>query len=493
MGYSLLEQTEISENDIEAPHNRSTYDVYRHHYDHFRLRLSTTLQCAQQQRSPFLTDRLLALETINAHAGETTFYQSLHQERIHPESKLPFRISSEPFKLPDQIRSSLDIYGKAISEYYKVCDDLYQNLPFDHRWKQYLDHHKPDSLLEISAKEQGQHIFLRPDFILTKDEPTVTEIETSPFGIALSHFLNDAYNHAKKPTLTNPDVVLDEFIRSMGLDNEQGQSLCLILTEYTRRYEGQFDYLANALRTKGVNAEVQLLDNLSIQNGNISAGGKKFDVLYRGFYLHQALEDPKIALLLEESQGRIYPVCKPHMEEKALMAMLWEEEFQSYFQSKLGEQVDILKSIIPPTWVLDPHRVPAHMPYGIRSWKDIAKLSRKQRSFVLKTSGFSPQSSWAKGVTFLEKLSQANCESTIENALADEDDLFILQEFRKGADFSHDYFDFHYASMKQMNGRIRFTPYFSVHDGSLLTAKATMCENTDYVHAMVDSINVPVL
>lgn len=493
MGYSILQQTEVAENDMEALHSRSTYDGYKNYYDHFRLRLGTTLQCAQQEKSPVITQQLLALESINAHAGETTFYQSLHQDRIHPESKLPFRISSEPFVLPDVLRSSLDGYGRAITDYYKVCDDLYDNLPDDHRWKQYLDHHKPHSLLEISKAEQGQHIFLRPDFILTKDEPTVTEIETSPFGIALSHFLNAAYSNARKPTLTHPDVVIDEFIRSMGLDRDQKQSVCLVLTEYTQRYHGQFEYLASALNTKGINAQVHMLDELTVKDGEISASGKNFDVLYRGFYLHQALEDSKVAALLQQSQGKMHPACKPHLEEKALMAILWEEEFQEFLQDRLGDQLDVLKKIIPPTWVLDRNRVPSNLPHGIQSWQDIAKLSRKQRAFVLKTSGFSSQSSWAKGVTFLEKLSQSNCENTIESALHDEKDLFVLQEFRKGADFSHEYFDFHQASMKQMNGRVRFTPYFSVHNGNLLTAKATLCENTDYVHAMVDSINVPVL
>ena len=43
-----------------------------------------------------------------------------------------------------------------------------------------------------------------------------------------------------------------------------------------------------------------------------------------------------------------------------------------------------------------------------------------------------------------------------------------------------------------MNGRVRLTPYYSVDTGELLTAKATMCEGTDFIHAMVDSINVPV-
>ena len=71
--------------------------------------------------------------------------------------------------------------------------------------------------------------------------------------------------------------------------------------------------------------------------------------------------------------------------------------------------------------------------------------------------------------------------------------LYVLQEFKRGAKFKHKYFDFHESEMKEMNGRVRLTPYYSVSDGQFITAKATMRENTDLIHGSVDSINVPVV
>jgi hypothetical protein len=73
-----------------------------------------------------------------------------------------------------------------------------------------------------------------------------------------------------------------------------------------------------------------------------------------------------------------------------------------------------------------------------------------------------------------------------------ERDLFIIQQFKKGAKFTQPYFDFHHSEMKNMTGRVRFTPYFSVESGTLLTSKITICEKTDFIHASVDSISSPV-
>lgn len=477
------------------PHTSSahvSYEMYRGNYEHFHLRLQATLACAMEQNDSALTQELLALEGINRDVGKHHLYESTHQDRVHPESRLPFRVSPEPFVLPENVRNSITVYGRAITEYYKACASLLAELPADHRWRKYLDHHKPDSMVQSLRESIPSHIFLRPDFVLTDGDPVVTEIETSPFGLALSHFLNVSYTRVGKNTMVNPDAFPDTFLRETLGTEAKGRHLCFALTDYTKKYAGQFAFLADNFRASGVDASVAMVDDLELHDDEISSNGRRVDALYRGFYLHEATRDHKVAALLQQAGKRIFPSCKPQLEEKALMAMLWEPELQSNLQQRLGANFTVLQKIIPPTWVLDPQHPPS-FPFEISSWSDVAKLSRKQRMFVLKTSGFSAQSSWAKGVTFLEKLSQDKCRETINASLADTDNLYVLQQFRKGTDFTHKYFDFHARAMKEMRGRVRFTPYYAVRDGKLLTAKATLCENTDYIHAMVDSINAPVI
>ncbi|MBP7075038.1 MAG: hypothetical protein KBA81_06605, partial [Rhabdochlamydiaceae bacterium] len=476
---SAIEGTE----ETSTSPNVLQYEQYKDAYEHYRLRLKTTFNHALDEANPAITQQLIALEAINKDAGSTTFYQSDHIDRVHAESKLPFRISSEPFQLQEHVRSQLDAYGVAIAAYYGACDTLIKSLPKDHRWIGYLNHHKPDFLLELSANEKRNHMFLRPDFILNDGEPTVTEIETSPFGLALSQFLNSSFRKAGKDTVVSDEILLQTLIEEM-LPSGRG-SMCFGITDYTKRYEGQFIYLANLLKAKGIDASVSMMENIQSTEGKLTLDGKKIDALYRCFYLHQSVSDPHLAKVLQDNQENIFPAIKPQLEEKALMAMLWDPEFKEFFETNLGENDASLRKIVPPTWVVDGQNLPSNFPYPISKWEDFASLSRKQRSFVLKTSGFSSQSSWAKGVSFLEKLSKDACAEIMKVASQSQDDIFVIQQFKKGADFHHPYFDFNDGAIKDMKGRVRLTPYYSVKSGKVLTAKATLCENTDYIHAMV--------
>lgn len=425
---------------------------------------------------------LATIEEINNEASKVHMYDTKKMDCLHPNSHLPFRISPDVFELPENV--DLGKYGHAISGFYSICKKLYSQLDNLHRWKQYLDHSKPQWMLNHSNIETGDHVFLRPDLVLTQNGPIVTEIETSPFGLGLSYFLDNVYKHAGKDTLTDEQNVLN-LLRSATRG-----SLSFVLTLYTKQYEGQFRYLSNELFSKtGIKTAVTYPDNGNFRNGQYVVEREAYDSIYRCFYLHQTINN---AMLRDIAQFKsTVPICLPQMEEKAVMGMIWDSEFDDYFRNQLGEDTyNLLKKIIPKTWVLDANHIPDEL--DIKEWEDLANISQKRRSFVFKPSGFTSNASWAKGVVFLNKLSKQQCRKTINDALVSKE-LFILQEFKKGAKFQHRYFDFHSSEMKNMNGKVRITPYYSVKDGKLLTAKATICENTDIVHAMVDSINVPVV
>ena len=238
---------EIAEHQLRRPAARLTYDEYMRHYEHFRLRLVATFQCAQEHRDEGLTDNLLTVESVNKDAESIVLYESARLEAIHPESELTFQASPEAFRLPDPVRSSLADYGLAIISYYASCRRLIQDLPSEHLWRRYLDHHKPEWMLEQSLLE-GSHLFLRPDFVLTEDEPVVTEIETSPFGMPLAHFLNATYRNAGQETLVDASVLMDEFLGGTLGAGYLGRTLCFLHTEHTRRYRGQLEYFAGLLR-----------------------------------------------------------------------------------------------------------------------------------------------------------------------------------------------------------------------------------------------------
>ncbi len=458
----------------------------------YRLRLLATLGCAQIY--PEKVEVLEKIEAINESANNFHIYDTDRFSSIHPESALTFHPSPESFELPKDIKSQLEVYGIAIRDYYWACKKLMGELPSDHPWLRYLGHSKPEWMLDIENKEERAHAFLRPDLILTDSDPIVTEIESSPFGLALSHFLAKAYRKEGESVLGSEDEVIEILRKELVSENDDSEGVyALMYTDYTSRYKGQLEYLAQQLSVTGI--DVAVIKPGSTQkndDGMLTYNGRRLNGIYRCFYLHESVGDPNLRDVLESQSCTISPPVLPQLEEKALIGMLLDPEFEEYFQGELGpENFDILKTIFPKTWIIDREFKPNDFPFSIKEWEDLAGLSRRQRQFVLKTSGFSNESSWAKGVIFMSRLSREKCEVAIKKAL-DSDGTYVLQEFRKGVKFKHPYFDFHAEMMKTMHGRVRLTPYFSVQDGKLLTAKATMCENTDYVHAMVDSINVPV-
>ena len=441
---------------------------------------STIDNCSAEVRR-----KIARVMSVNDRGSSFRAYETDHTDNLHPGNNLTFLISPTPFELPIAVKQRLGAYGESISIFYQACDSIFRELKDHHRWKNILTNNRPEWLLQKAKDEDDaiSHIFLRPDFILTEDGVVTAEIETSPFGLALALFLNEAY--AEDSDKPNSQFVETFMTEVMG--NDKSKSLCFMLTEHTKKYRGQFEYLAKLLMENGVNVLIAMPEDIEIKNQECFLNGMKIDVMYRMFYLHEAVQDESIAKILQQNL-KVFPGYKSHLEEKAMMAMFFDDEFESIFRMILGRHYDLLKDILPPTYVL--HESPPSK-LGISNWEELAKISRKERRFVLKVSGFSDLGSWSKGVTFLNKLSQQQCREVIQEALAGET-TFVIQEFKKGKNFQQEYYDFEKSNLAAMNGRVRFTPYFSARNGQMLTAKTTMCANTDFIHAGTDSINSPI-
>lgn len=241
------------------------------------------------------------------------------------------------------------------------------------------------------------------------------------------------------------------------------------------------------MKEEGVDVSVAMPDDINKQEEAFFVNGKKIDVLYRGFYLHETIDDEKLSAILQSGLN-VFPGCKSHLEEKAIMAMIFDPELEDVFRRSLGHHLSVLKKIFPPTYILKD--TPPEI-LGIKEWQELSQIPRNKRNFILKVSGFSNIGSWAKGVTFLNQLSQQQCRQAIEAAL-NNPSIFVIQEFRKGKKFEQEYYDFESSTIQTMLGRVRLTPYYHVGTGELLTAKTTMCSNTDFIHASTNSINSPI-
>lgn len=424
---------------------------------------------------------------VNEKWEKIDVYKTKFWHLVHPDSNLPFRIGSNAFKLPENVEEQLDQMWQNIVNFYHTADNIYHKLPENHKWKKILSNNRPQWMLDLEKNSDTTHLFVRPDFILTKDWVTTTEVETSPFGLALSLFLNESYEKNRIKTKSSNEDFYTYFIEEIFWDKKD-ENICFILTDHTSQYMWQFEYLCKKLAEKWIDAKVTMSDIVETNNGKCYLEGEEIKNVYRWFYLHESVQDKNLKNILQSGTS-IYPWYKSHMEGKALMWLLFEDEFAWEFKASLWEkEYNNLKTTFPKTYVLN-DSPPKNL--WIKSWNEFAEIPKSKRNYILKISWFSDAGSWAKWVTFLNKLSKENCKKVIEEAL-ESDDIFVIQEFHRGEKFDQDYYDFDEERMKTMTWRVRFTPYFSTKDGKLLTAKTTMCENTDFIHASTSSINTPI-
>lgn len=365
-------------------------------------------------------------------------------------------------------------------EFVDAADEPYR---IDGELKDLLDRGKPD-LFKMSRL--ARYLFVRPDVIITPGGFTVCEIETSPFGLALAELLNRAYRFAGFDTLVSDDA-LTKFMVTHTPD--QGM---IVYSQNTASYAGQLQFLSDrVLSGNGRKWSVGLVDDVL---------DKAPRALYRGFYQHECLVDPSVnnvvQLCVRSQNNEIIPSFTPHLEEKALLAILWDKRWDRFLSAKLGfAAINHLREVVPPTWIIGQEQffLPG-LPEGIELSIGLASLPRSKRNFALKKSGFGSGSSWAEGVSFLQEKSSIKAQEIINAAASDSSCLYIIQEFRRGEERRIVY-EGDSASLTEMDVRIRITPYFSMTSdsyGKMIAIKATGCEKTNYIHASTGSINTAV-
>lgn len=398
-------------------------------------------------------------------------------------ASIPFRVSPKTLELDLQQVGKIYAIGQATTAFMMAVDGLYRS---DERVKEIFDTGKPESLTKDTPAPR--YLFIRPDLIYAPDGFKICEIETSPFGLALAEILNRAYAHAGQETLVQEDSLTSHVREHTG---DHGD---IVYSNRTSSYAGQMAFLAERIFSSK-----DRVWRASFASSRARDDHTEVSSIYRGFYLSEGLVDPDVAAVLRKAGGKstdVLPSITPHMEEKAALALLWDDRYEGYFINELGRAcVKYLRTVIPPTWIVgqEEHFSPG-LPHGVERTEDIAALPASRRRLVLKPSGFSNNSSWSEGVHFLHKLSKKRLQAVLSGAVAYRSGLYVVQEFTKADGHSLPWTSKDGVS-HQMDARIRITPYYSMAEktaGSLVAIKATGCENTDYIHAGSASINTAV-
>ena len=226
-------------------------------------------------------------------------------------------------------------------------------------------------------------------------------------------------------------------------------------------------------------------------------------LIYRFFELFDLPNIPAARAIMDAAASgsvRVTPPFKPWLEEKLWLALFWSRPLREFWRRELSERHWLsLQKYIPQSWVLDPAPLPHHavLPWlNISSWEELAAFSQKERDFVLKVSGFSPEAWGSRGVTVGSDVPQHEWAAAIHRALVDfAHHPHVLMRFAHSRIVEHPYFDPATGELRTMRGRVRLCPYYFVADGEtkLGGALATIVPaDKKLIHGMRDAILVPV-
>lgn len=412
-----------------------------------------------------------------------------------PESKLRHEgnwlFSPRPLSLDKKTARSLTHLGHPLAQFQQASDSLYQRsakgkLP---AWiHQLLDAGKPHWMIDAQrapALRNAMPRVIRPDLILTGDDShnsfALTEIDSVPGGMGITLWLSQFYSQHGFNVLGGANGIRDGFQSLMPAGDGGGR---ILVSEESDDYRPEMAWLADQCQ------------NITSQSAEDDTGS---DTAAYRFFEWFDWENLPSAKKLAASPRLISP-CKPHLEEKLWLALLWSPSLRGIWEKELrGNHLKRLREIVPFGWVVDPAPLPPQgaLPrLGVHSWDEVADFSQKDRRLVLKISGFSELAWGSRGVYIGHDMPGNEWRAQINAATS----AFgaqprMMQQYHSGKIISHPYFDPETGEEKTMQGRARLCPYFFT-DGDGKTSfggcLATIVPaDKKKIHGMRDGILVP--
>jgi hypothetical protein len=409
-----------------------------------------------------------------------------------------WRISPIPFPLSGALVQEFASLGRVLLQFYRAVNLLYRQSLAGKQptWvAQWLDLGKPAELLELqrsAAFKNDLPRVIRPDCLLTDGGIAVSELDSVPGGIGLTAWLNQAYARAGHSVVGEEKGMLEGF---SGIFGNAGQ-VHIIVSEESATYRPEMEWLAGQLGNSRFKVRTPAFTDFS--DG---------DAVYRFFELFDLVNVPNSAAIFAragEKRLQLTPPPKPILEEKMLLALLWNRNLRSFWRQELGESfLNRLLRIVPYTWIVDPTPLPPHgaIPeLNLTDWNQLKALSQRERDLILKVSGYSEKAWGARGVHLGSDLSIADWSAAVDQALLRfERSPHVLQRYYHTRIVESSYFDLERRELRQMRGRVRLCPYYFVRGGEGDAARAelsgvlaTICPaDKKIIHGMKDAILAP--
>lgn len=410
-----------------------------------------------------------------------------------------WRISPTPFALGKKLHQDLESLGRVLLKFYQATNLLYRHSIAEREpaWVAgWLDQGKPDSLIAAQrhpALKNELPRVIRPDILLTEEGFSIAELDSVPGGIGLTGRLGQIYSEVAqdKPIVGGANGMSEGFESIFG----DAPEVHILVSEESATYRPEMEWLAAEIDEERF--RVHDADFTDFREG---------DAVYRFFELFDLPNVPASEALIEavtRKDIQLTPPPKPVLEEKMLLALLWNRNLHDFWRRELGEAFfQRLQRHVPYSWVLDPAALPpqgAIPRLNLTDWEQLKSLSQKQRNLILKVSGFSELAWGARGVHFGSDLPLDEWSAAVDHALAQfPKSPYVLQEYHKPKTVPAQWFDFTAGEMREMKGRVRLCPYYFVTGtwdrarATLGGVLATVCPaDKKIIHGMRDAILAP--
>ena len=429
-----------------------------------------------------------------------------------------WRWSPQSWPLLHENREVIASLGSAAVSFYRAIERLYLKSKTNQRilrnqelfvpWlAEYYDAGKPDWLVRHANSKAVRDFLpavLRPDLLPVSCGMALTEWDSVPGGIGLTAQLESAYLGEVTTSMVEAfGEALSSAARGFG---GKEANMVIAVSDESKTYRPEMEWLASELGERGFSIGVAEPSELEITDDGVRKDGTKVDLLYRFWELFDFDKVPvmkDLVRLVEEEKLVVTPPMKHFHEEKLSLALFWHHRLQEFWEENLSsDELELLRSLIPKTWILDPVAVPPGATLDgppvqgkrLGDWMELAKASKKERVLVIKASGFHETAWGARSVVVGDDVSGDEWKTALGHALgAYPQPLSVLQEFRKPARLEHSVFTDD-ETVETMTGRLRLSPYFFVSgdqakwSGTL----ATFCPmDKKIIHGMKDGVLMP--
>jgi hypothetical protein len=452
---------------------------------------------------------------------QNSLYGNLNQDT---DTGVGWLLSPTPYALSPDQADQLHQIGLTLHQFAKALDLLYRSSISDPAlfWIHTLfSQGKPQALLNFSQMNRFKNhlpFVIRPDLLVTEKGFVLCEIDAVPGGIGFTGALYQAYQqmgfHLRGISTGIPQAFMEALLASTPSSLENPQ-IAVLVSDEAADYRQELQWLVDSIQR--FYPKITLLHpkemTLIHQQLGFTDSEKVFQpvqIIYRFFELFDLPNIPQIELIQYAiKKGFVYctPPFKPHLEEKLSLALVHYPFLRDFWTKTMGQtHFDLLKSIVPESWILDPTPIPqqgqiipslSFQEHHLRDFSGLTQLTQKQRMLVIKPSGFSPLAWGSRGVKIGHDLSQDDWQVALHEAFTQfHQTPHLLQRFEKTKVEPYQYFHPETGEIIQSQGRTRLCPYYFVQQDEphLAGVLATTCpQNKKIIHGMKDGVMRPVI